>query len=332
MAERKKGKRCVVIGAGMAGLNAARIMADAGLDVTVLEKDDRPGGRMSTHAFSGGIFDDGAQFFTVKDQRFGTLVEDWVHRGVVGNWFQSQLIRGGASNPDGFPRYCGTKGMRSIIDDLAKGLDVRTGVNVTALNGKKGSYTLKLGNGEEWNADAVVLTAPVPQALGLLATGGLKLADTDRKLLEQVDYSPCLTVLAVLDAPSSGLTEWGGLRVQGEYIDWIADNHLKGISGACAVTIQAMPEFSRERWAEDDDAIAARLLDNAKALLLAQAKAWRVMRWKLAKPLAVHPFTHVAAAGAPTCVLAGDGFQGYRVEGAAISGMEAGESIVRQLA
>jgi len=242
------------------------------------------------------------------------------------------LIRGGASNPDGFPRYCGTNGMRSIIDDLAEGLAIRTGADVRTLHGKKGTYTLTLEDGEELKADAVVVTAPVPRAVDLLATGNLKLADTDRKLLQEVDYTPCITVLAVLDAPSSGLTEWGGLRIQGEYIDWIADNHLKGISDACAVTIQAMPEFSRERWEEDDDAIAARLLDNAKALLLADAKAWRVMRWDLAKPLAVHPFTHVAAAGAPTCVLAGDGFQGYRVEGAAISGMEAGESIVRQFA
>ena len=44
----------VVIGAGMAGLTAARRIADAGHVVTVLDKGRRAAGRMATRALAGG--------------------------------------------------------------------------------------------------------------------------------------------------------------------------------------------------------------------------------------------------------------------------------------
>lgn len=325
-------KKAVIVGAGIAGLSAARTLKKGGMDVLVLERSATIGGRMSTLTFAGGVFDHGAQFFTVKDERFQPFVDHWTEHGVVQDWFHSQLISGGASNPDGFPRYCGTKGMNSLIDDLAEGLEIRTGVEVTALSAKGKGGTVTLADGETVKADAIILTAPVPQSLALLETSGLQVTKQDAELLDGVEYSRCITLLAILDAEKSGLTEWGGLRISGDYIDWIADNHLKGISDPCAVTIQTMPQFSLDYWDEDDKDIANRLLDNAKALLLAPAKEWKVVRWEYAKPLKVHPYSHIAVKGAPTCLLAGDGFQGYRVEGAAISGMEAGQSILRQFA
>lgn len=44
-------KSCIVIGAGLSGLMAARILADAGWKVTVLEARDRVGGRVFTYSF-----------------------------------------------------------------------------------------------------------------------------------------------------------------------------------------------------------------------------------------------------------------------------------------
>ena len=63
------GRRVLVVGAGMAGLAAARRLADGGVDVTVLEARDRIGGRVWTHRGLGGPVDLGAS---------------WIH-GVRGN-------------------------------------------------------------------------------------------------------------------------------------------------------------------------------------------------------------------------------------------------------
>ena len=57
-----KPKRTLVVGAGMAGLCAARGLAEAGLQVLVLEARDRVGGRIRTHRDHGEIVELGAEF------------------------------------------------------------------------------------------------------------------------------------------------------------------------------------------------------------------------------------------------------------------------------
>lgn len=54
----------IVIGAGIAGLAAARRLAAAGVPVKVLEAADRPGGRIRTEALGGGLMETGAQFLS----------------------------------------------------------------------------------------------------------------------------------------------------------------------------------------------------------------------------------------------------------------------------
>ena len=54
-------QRVIVIGAGWAGLNAARILSSAGFEVTILEKSDRVGGRITSDYVDGFILDRGFQ-------------------------------------------------------------------------------------------------------------------------------------------------------------------------------------------------------------------------------------------------------------------------------
>ncbi|MCB2213295.1 FAD-dependent oxidoreductase [bacterium] len=322
--------RVIIIGGGIAGLSAAKELKQAGIEALVLERRVVLGGRMSTREFGGAVFDDGAQFFTVKDQRFGPLVEEMIEAGVITDWFHSQLIRGGSSNPDGFPRYCGAKGMRSILDYMHRqGLSVQVNADVTGFEPRQKSYTVTLKDGQELTADAILLAHPVPDAVRMLHNAGLKLTPNDAAALENVIYTPCIAVMATLEKPSA-LTEWGGLRINGEYVDWIADNHRKGISETPSVTIQAMPDFSTDHWYDDDDDVAEMLIGSTMPLIRSEPVEARVVRYELGKPISTHPKEWVAAEKHPRVLLAGDGFKGYRVEGAAVSGMEAAKELIRQ--
>jgi phytoene desaturase len=59
----RKGKRVVVVGAGPGGLATAMLLARSGVQVTVVEKHDRVGGRTSTIQQDGFQFDIGPTFF-----------------------------------------------------------------------------------------------------------------------------------------------------------------------------------------------------------------------------------------------------------------------------
>ena len=56
----------IVVGAGLAGLNAAIALQDAGLEVVVLEASDRPGGRVTSDLIDGFICDRGFQLINSK--------------------------------------------------------------------------------------------------------------------------------------------------------------------------------------------------------------------------------------------------------------------------
>lgn len=70
------GKRVLVVGAGIAGLAAAFRLQEAGCDVTVLEKDDHVGGRMSTVEYDGYRIDAGASVLMSRYTKMLRLIAD----------------------------------------------------------------------------------------------------------------------------------------------------------------------------------------------------------------------------------------------------------------
>jgi photolyase PhrII len=78
--------RVAVVGAGLAGLSAARALEDQGHEVVVVDKARGPGGRMSTRREGEWQFDHGAQYFTARDPRFRRHVLAWLERGMVEPW------------------------------------------------------------------------------------------------------------------------------------------------------------------------------------------------------------------------------------------------------
>lgn len=66
--------RLTVVGAGIAGLTAAHRRAAAGVDVRVLEREDRPGGRISTQPLGAAVIERGAQFLSTGYELIPELV------------------------------------------------------------------------------------------------------------------------------------------------------------------------------------------------------------------------------------------------------------------
>ncbi|MFN7116900.1 MAG: phytoene desaturase family protein [Saprospiraceae bacterium] len=60
-------KKVIVIGAGFAGLAAATSLAQAGYEVTILEKNEMPGGRARTFSTDGFLFDMGPSWYWMPD-------------------------------------------------------------------------------------------------------------------------------------------------------------------------------------------------------------------------------------------------------------------------
>ncbi len=76
-------KKVIVIGSGFAGLSAATNLAHKGFSVTVLEKNDQPGGRARSFSVDGYTFDMGPSWYWMPDvfekyfSLFGKKVSDY---------------------------------------------------------------------------------------------------------------------------------------------------------------------------------------------------------------------------------------------------------------
>ncbi len=317
---------CVVVGAGLSGLAAARKLEDAGVRVTVLEKEGKVGGRMRTDLLDGGVFDHGAQFFTVRDERFEEMVQGWVSCGVAEVWTRGFADVSGEKHEDGYPRYKGTEGMTAVAEHLARGFDVRTGSEVTGIDADPRGWKV-VAEGLTYRADALVLAAPAPSVLGLIDGSGVSLPTEERRALERIGYDPCIAVMALLDGPGN-VPEPGGVQIGYDPLFWVADNRKKGISEAPAVTIHAGPEFSREHAESDDATIARLLLEEAKAYVGTGVKATAVYRWEHSWVAEPHEKPFVFVEGPPPLVFCGDAYAGPKVEGAVLSGLVAANRLL----
>lgn len=320
---------CVVVGAGLSGLIAAQTLQDAGVNVTVLESEPKVGGRMRTDRVGDAVFDHGAQFFTARGDRFTEMVEAWQAAGVAAVWSRGFADGEGNKNEDGYPRYMGVGGMAGITDHLARGLGVRTSVEVNRISADNGGWKAVAGD-EEFEADALVLAMPASPALKLVDGSGVELPSEARRDLEDIVYQPCIGVLATLGG-EGGVPEPGGVQIGGEPLFFVSDNRKKGISEKTALTIHAGPEFSREHAHTDDARVTQLLLEAAKDYLGgSEIEESTVYRWVYSMPAEPHGEELVYVDVPPPLLFCGDAYGGPKVEGAVMSGLAAAERLLAE--
>jgi renalase len=321
----------LIVGAGLSGLIAARELRRLGYKVIVFEESAVVGGRMATRTFGTATFDSGAQFFTVRELRFRSLVDQWLDDGLASLWSRGFAGASGQTRQDGHPRYRGIPGMDGIPRYLAQGLDVRLNQKVEYASIADGRWRLFLNGGEEVDGRSLLLTPPLPQSLSLLEAGryGLPADVSDR--LGKITYAPCLALLVELEEASK-LPPPGGLQLHGEPITFIGDNTRKGVSPrGFALTIHAGPLFSEEHWQAADRDVASLLLDEASYWIGAPVKAWHLQRWRYSVPREIIEQRVLHLPGPPDLLFAGDVFGGPRIEGAALSGLAAADVLLHSI-
>ncbi len=298
----------VVVGAGLAGLSAARELVAAGRSVTVLDKGRGVGGRMATRRIGAARIDHGAQFFTTRSDEFVTTVASAVEAGAVAEWCR------GFGGVDGYPRYRGINGMSDLCKWLAEGIDVRLNETVVDL--------------ADHPAAAYILTPPVPQTLAICSFSRRLPPPLLHRELARIDYHPVLALLATFDQPLS-VPEPGGVQQPDHpVITFVADDQMKGITTVPALTLHAAHGWSVEHWLASDDDIIADLLHAARDFTSGQVPSEaQVQRWRYAGPVTPWPEATVCwgsgTDGDPVIALAGDAFAGPKVEGAFRSGRAA---------
>src|SRR5262249_39910701 len=109
-------------------------------------------------------------------------------------------------------------------------------------------------------ADAVLLTPPVPHALELIrgceGGGAYELRNGLRR-----GWDGRLFALSAAFTGSSLLEPRGGVRIAGPPIEWVTDNHRRGVSPVGpTLTGLSAPDWTEQHWDESDEEVRDQLL------------------------------------------------------------------------
>lgn len=326
----------LIIGAGMAGIMAARTLEAQGVSVCVMDKGKSVGGRMATRRIGPGLADHGAQFFTAREPDFQKLVNEWTQAKLVYIW-SNGFSDGSLQEPvqDGHPRYVVHGGVNALVKYLAKDLSkVLVETKIMTATCDNSGWILQDENGNLYLGKSLLMTCPVPQSLEILDEGATVLSRDDQSVLLRIEYAPSLTGMFWVEGKIT-LPQPGAVQRRNANIVWIADNQRKGISpDAAIITVQASEQYSVQMWSAPDARILNALRTGLQIFMADTAviREAQLKRWRYALPTTTHEQRCFVADNAPPLIFAGDAFGGPDVEGAALSGLAAAEAVLKVLA
>ena len=160
-----------IIGAGIAGLSAAKSLMQQGINVTLFEKSRGLGGRASTRRLPWANLDLGVQYFTVQTPEFAQQVSKWKRQKKVAQWSFTPLIFTGISlkeSPDQQKRMVATPNMGVLCHEMATSIPVIVSQRVLELISHPKGWQLITENDHFEYFDWVISAIPYEQAQPLL--------------------------------------------------------------------------------------------------------------------------------------------------------------------
>ncbi len=240
-------KRIAIIGSGISGVILAQKLSKK-TEVTLFEKANGVGGRMSTRYAGPFLFDHGAQYFTVRTPAFKTFITPYLASGTIAEW-QGKIIHLESGNTETEqlchePRFVFTPNMNSLCKELSSGLNVRTRCEVIPPGKQHGTgWQLYNKDGHALGYfDYVMSTAPPVQTLHLFSSHVQK-SDP----LRLVKMQGCYALMLGFNKPWD--KAWIAARVSANPLAWISVNSSKPGRDK-AVTCLVI--HSRNEWAEEN--------------------------------------------------------------------------------
>lgn len=313
--------KIAIIGAGMAGLTAARSLQAAGAEVTVFDKSKGTGGRISSRSFESGWIDHGAPYFSVDSREFHEFLSQHLSGEILQRW-QPEVA--GDLRADEQVRFIGVPRNSAITRALLGGLSFQPSTRIARLQSCPEGWQL-YNDGESllgvW--PQVVIAVPAPQALALLGE--------QQSLAEQirtVRMEPCWVAAIRTHKKLESLAEV--TACEHPVIRRIIHNSAKpGRQNDNVYLLQATRSWSEAHLEEPENRVREELLANFCSLDAAAADSdvLFVHRWRYA-------FTETAL-GLP-CLwdrhlnlgVCGDWCLGRKVEDAWQSGIQLARQIL----
>lgn len=343
-AGRGRPARVAVVGAGISGVACAQALRAAGVEVRVIDRGRRLGGRLGVRRVdladgSQHLVDTGAAYFTVSDPDFAALAAGWSTDGLARPWTDTLGLlgpdgpRGSTTGPQ---RWSAPAGLRSLVDRLAEGLDTSSQRAVRSVGVVDG---LPAVDGEA--VDAVVLAMPDPQAgrvLDVEASPGLASA---RRVLSR-PWNAVITVYAAWDAAWWPTLD-AGFVADDDLVSLLADDGSRRGDGAPVLVAHTTADAARGALG-DPESLVAPVLARLPHLLGVPAgevpppRSAASHRWSFAAPTQVHDGPHLLTAVAGGLLgVCGDAWAATpsgkpRVEQAWRSGRDLGRELAERLA
>jgi len=149
----RRAKSCLIIGAGICGLTAAKLLCEFGMRVSILEKSRGVGGRLATQRTEAGVFDHGAQSLTVRFEIFDSFVTEWHQRGLLSAL--GQRLRGLPGDPGTHqPHFRGITSMTAVPKFLAAALPHHPSQRAKRAETCAGGWRVTTDQGSIFSGDA----------------------------------------------------------------------------------------------------------------------------------------------------------------------------------
>ncbi len=339
-----------IIGAGLSGLVAGRVLTAAGHDVIVFEKSRGYGGRMATRRVDRETavrIDHGTPYMTGTDDAFRSFLAELEQQDLITHWtdrlscYTDGQILPELPGRDPQPMYAAPGGMNSIGKYLGRRLDVyfeeKVG-GITHIGGsriKKSPWMINSSSINVFEADAVIIATPAIQAYGLIATAQDEFAL--RKMitvLDDISYSSTISLMAGYGERIP--PEWRAVLCDHPVISWICNEGSKrDFHGEMNLVFHTTDKFAKEMLeSEDKTRMESKILKDLGGILgsWAERPEWlqsHFWRYHLPKKSLDMPFLESEDDLAPIA-LVGDYFQGRSMEAAYLSGLKLGNHWVEK--